>query len=91
MKLVLVAGLNPRVTKNGPNVRLGVGTYRIVSEGQINSQLSLTNNNTIFDVNNGDTIKSDGGTYSLSVKGGTEDYINVFAESINVPVTATTT
>lgn len=83
MKLVLVAGFNPRVSKIGPKVRLFEGRYRICTENIVNSKLVLCTDNTILSVKDGSTIESMGGTYWLGVSEGTEEFINVFAEYVS--------
>lgn len=93
MKLVLVAGLNPRVAKNGPKVRLYEGWWKVATEHHEDCELALCCNTLPPKrISDGDKFQSFGETFWLSVsKTGTEDFINVFAESVNVPVLATTT
>lgn len=91
MKMVLVAGFNPRLQKNGPKVMLAAGKYKLCVENHKDSELVLhieldKDNRTyviqpdeIFEIQSKQTVR-------LSLLNGTEDYINAFAESINEPV-----
>lgn len=83
MKLVLGAGINPRVSHVGPRIRLFAGRWRIVSEHQIDSKMVLVHDGIPREIKSGDCFDSEGSVYHISVIGGTEDYINVFAELEN--------
>jgi hypothetical protein len=85
MKLVLVAGFNPRVAKVGPRVQLYEGWWKIVSEGVVNSTLTLVHDGVIEPLLAENKFYSKGGSYHLSVTGGSEDFINVFAEVTDGP------
>lgn len=89
MKMVLVAGFNPRLQKNGPKVKLAAGWYRLCVENHIDSELVLHIGpfGRIVPIKcNGEFNVYDGEFVALSLLNGTEDYLNVFAESINEPV-----
>lgn len=83
MKLVLGAGINPRVSHVGPRIRLFAGRWRIVSEHQKDCQLVLVHDGIPKNVSSGDCFESTGSVYHISVLGGSEDFINVFAELQN--------
>lgn len=89
MKLVLGAGINPRVSHVGPRIRLFAGKWRIVSEHQKDCKMVLVHDGIPREVVNGECIESEGSVYHISVLGGTEDFINVFAELLNGPEPAT--
>lgn len=92
MKLVLVAGMSPRVKKLGPIVRLFEGRYTLRVENYKDCKLVL------HAIESGDAIPiepdkdfySVGENFQLEVLSGSEDYINVFAEVANGSVPATT-
>ena len=91
MQLVLAAGVNPRVNHVGPKVRIFEGDWKIVSEHQKDCKLVLVHDGVPLEVKNGDKFTSTGSLYHISVLGGTEEFINVFAELINgLESTATT-
>jgi hypothetical protein len=86
MQLVLVAGFKASAGKVGPKVRLFEGTWRIVAEGLVDSELALRNDSTKEAnwIENGTKFASENEIFDISVlKAGTEPFINVFAEYIN--------
>lgn len=87
MKLVLVAGYNPRAGQEGPQVLLGAGKWRIATEYVKDSILVLRSSlyEGTVEVSHGTVFMSElGSSYSIGVsKPGTEDFITVFAEMVN--------
>lgn len=91
MQLVLVAGLNPRVCNKGPNVLLGAGNYRIVTEGIVDSMITLGSNHDRFfqvfskhkELASVFRLSEDMPVFVGLEKQGTEPFINVFVELIN--------
>lgn len=91
MKLVLVAGMNSRVNGIGPKVRLAEGTYKLCVENHKDCEVVLhAGYGREFPCVHGGEFYSWGEIFNVDIRGGTEDYINVFAEFINGPVAATT-
>lgn len=83
-KLALLVGANPRVSENGPKVRLGVGKWSIITEGVVDSDLCV--NHTF---SSGSSIEVDipsscfVGPCDVEVrfnKRGKESHISVYAE-----------
>lgn len=96
MKLVLVAGLNPKLQQQGPTIRLYEGRWKLTTEHQKDSVLMLCSVSSpeIPPVlaKDGYEFNSFGESFALRVSEiGTEEFINVFAEVINGPVPSTTT
>lgn len=85
-KLVLVAGMNPRANKEGPQVLLGEGKWRIATEYVKDSTLVLRSSlyEGTVEVKHGSVFMSEkGNSFSLKVgKPGNEDFITVFAEMV---------
>lgn len=80
--LVLGAGINPRVSKVGPKVRLGAGKYRLVVENIKDTMIFLYNKDGMI---NGESLFDTKGElfwYQIE-KVGTEEYLNIFAELIS--------
>jgi len=89
MRVALLTGANPRVSRGGPEVRLLAGRWRIVTEGVKDSILDLH-----FDdghvlpvphpvVANGVFARDDRFNVRLHFRErGTEDHISVFAEKV---------
>lgn len=81
MKLVLGAGVKPRVGLEGPRVRLFVGNYRFVVENCKDSIVVLHNKH--GKLAKDDFVSTSEVFWYVFDKVGTEDYINIFAELIN--------
>ena len=78
MRLVLGAGLNPRVAKIGPTIRLFAGKYRLVVENHKDSEVVLHSKSGV--IKKDEEFSGDGKFYYEILKPGTEEYINIFAE-----------
>ncbi len=95
MKLVLVAGLNPKLSKKGPNVLLDAGWWKLCVENRIDSELVLhiaPYGRVLTEGELGEGGKFniyEGESVSVCILNGSEDYINVFAELTNAPDLAT--
>lgn len=86
-KLVLVAGFNPRVSSEGPQVLLAAGKWKLCAENVKDSILVLRSSlyEGTVQVKDGTIFMSEeNNSFSLKIgKPGTEEYINVFAEMVN--------
>lgn len=82
MKLVLGAGINPRVAKHGPRVHIYAGSWRFTVEHGVDSCFSLHSEGTETPIETGQIFHSKGQVFQLEIKNGTESYINVFAEYV---------
>lgn len=82
MKLVLVAGINPRASKFGPKVHIYAGDWRLTVENGVDSCFVLHSEGVELAIKHGETFQSKGQRFQLEIQGGTENYINVFAEYV---------
>jgi len=85
MRVALLTGANPRVSRGGPEVRLLAGQWRIISEGIKDSILRLhIDNDPVLLVPHEDIIVfTDRTNVRLKFESrGSEDHISVFAEKI---------
>lgn len=90
MKLALLAGANPRVCEEGPLVRLSAGHWNIVSEGVVDSELSLTDASGSSAKLNGITdleMHTGGAMRVVFTKRGTEPFISFYATNDLKPAT----
>lgn len=89
MRVALLTGANPRVSRGGPEVRLLAGQWRIVTEGIKDTTLTLhIENGPVLLVPHKDwetegLLFDDRTNVRLAFKNrGSEDHISVFAEKI---------
>ena len=92
MKLVLVAGMNPRVSKQGPKVMLSEGWYRICVENRKDCEMILhAGSLPAIPIQDGHVFQSYGEKVSIALQNGSEDYVNIFAELTNGPESSAVT
>ncbi len=91
MSLALLSGVNPRVCKNGPRVRLHEGSWKLSTVGLVDSKLALLIDGVEFSIDKEFNFIVPFVGQLIFLERGTEEHFSVFAEPVKNGTVISTT